>query len=96
MAREQAFRDDNERRNRQTGAALGVRANTTTIVRDRYGASWRAEMEATTAKVAAHCLAAHGPVWWGRRGLIALEEGKAGGVEFTNRDRPGVRLKPKG
>ena len=33
------------------------------IARDRYGANWRVEMEATTNEAAVHCEAAHGPSW---------------------------------
>ncbi len=72
--RSRTFSQLDKRRNRQTGAAFGVRANAATIVRDRYGANWRAEMEATTAKVAAHCLAAHGPGWCGRFAAIGRAE----------------------
>ena len=33
------------------------------IARDRYGANWRSELEATAAEAAAHCQTAHGPTW---------------------------------
>ena len=33
------------------------------IACDRYGANWKADIEATAAEAAVHCEAAHGPDW---------------------------------